>query len=187
MVESYLRQSPLAPLGLLARAAADADAGVTLCERPFRHQVNLRGDAAVAKAAGIALPTKPNTASENALWLGPDEWLITGDTDPAPALREALKGLHATVTDVSEARAVIGLSGPHARDVLAKGCPLDLHPREFGLGRCAQSILAQAAVILHQKDAAPTYDIYVARSYAGYLWAWLEDAAAEYGLAVSAG
>ena len=187
MVESYLRQSPLAPLGLLARAAPDTDAGVTLCERPFRHQVNLRGGAAVARAAGIALPREPNTATENALWLGPDEWLICGDSDPAPALREAVKGLHGTVTDVGEGRAVIGLSGPHARDVLAKGCPLDLHPREFRPGRCAQSILAQAAIILHQRDATPSYDIHVARSYAGYLWSWLEDAAAEYGLAVSAG
>ena len=185
MVESYLRQSPLAPLGLLARAVPDA-AGITLCERPFRHRVNLRGGADVAEAVGPALPSQPNTATESALWLGPDEWLICGDTDPAPALLEAVKGLHATVTDVSEARAVIGLSGPHARDVLAKGCPLDLHPREFGPGRCAQSVLGQVAIILHQRDATPTYDIHVARSYAGYLWTWLEDAAEEYGLAVSA-
>ena len=33
----------------------------------------------------------------------------------------------------------------------------------------------------------PTYDIYVLRSFAEYLWLWLEDAAQEYGLAVTTG
>ena len=47
--------------------------------------------------------------------------------------------------------------------------------------------LGQTAIIMHRLDTGPTYDIHVARSYAGYLWSWLEDAAAEYGLAVSAG
>jgi sarcosine oxidase gamma subunit len=34
-------------------------------------------------------------------------------------------------------------------------------------------------------DKAPTFDIYVARSFAEYLWAWLEDAGGEYGVAVA--
>jgi sarcosine oxidase subunit gamma len=70
---------------------------------------------------------------------------------------------------------------------MMKGCSLDLHPREFGPGRCAQSTLAKAQIILHQLDDGPTYDLYVARSFAEYLWAWLEDASLEYGMAVVAG
>ncbi len=88
---------------------------------------------------------------------------------------------------MSDGRAVIGLSGPHASDVLMKGCSLDVHPRKFAPGDCAQSMLAKALVILHQTDAAPAYDIYVERSFADYLWSWLEDAAAEYGLAIVRG
>jgi sarcosine oxidase subunit gamma len=126
-----------------------------------------------------------------ALWLGPDAWLLTCPPAEAAAriesLRVALAEVHAAVVDVSDDRAVIRLAGPSARDVLAKGCPLDLHPRTFAAGRCAQSLLAKASVLLHPLDDAPggpVFDIYVARSFAHYLWAWLEDAGREYGVGI---
>ena len=209
MVESYLRQSPLSHLGLPARAAAGAaeTAGVTLGERAHRCQINLRGLAispaftsAVRQATGIGLPTAANTVAVAgdlaALWLAPDEWLIVGPADPAAAgreaplagaLRAALSGQHAAVTDVSEARTIITVSGPRARDVLAKGTPIDLHPREFGPGRCVQTGLASANVILRQVDDRPGYEIHVLNSFADYLWSWLEGGSREYGVAVAAG
>src|SRR3990172_5373100 len=97
MVEPYLRRSPLAHLGLAARAAAArAGAGIVLGERAHRCQIDLRGDAAdpalaqaVAEAAGLTLPIEPNTVAEAgalaALWLGPDERLIVGSPRPRPA------------------------------------------------------------------------------------------------------
>lgn len=203
MAEAYLRLSALAHLGLEARAVADpGEAGVVLSERPGRGQIDLRGEAedtgflgAVEQAIGFALPLEAGTTASGgeatALWLGPNEWLVVTPPDgqgaAAEALRAALKDLWAAVTDVSGSRAVIGLSGRHAREVLMKGCSLDLHPRVFGPGRCAQSALARALVLLHQTDKAPSYDLYVHRSFAEYLWLWLEDAAAEYGLAVVSG
>lgn len=207
MAETYLAQSPLAHLGLAQRAAADAGraagAGVLVCERAPRGQIALRGDAAdaafmeaVAAVLGFVPPVDPTTAAGGAafprlLWLGPDEWLaVTEDgeaAETAKALGSALAGRHAQALDVSDARAVIGLGGPAARDVLAKGCTLDLHPRVFGAGRVARTLLARAPVILHQLVDTPEYDLYVARSYADYLWAWLEDAGAEFGAAVVAG
>ena len=199
MVESYLRQSPLAHLGLAARAEADAaTAGVVLCERPFLGHVDLRGDAAKArfrdaarKALGVALPVESNTAAASktvtVLWRGPDQWLVVTAEGGGAAMAEALDAAPATTVDVSDAWAVIGLSGPKARDVLMKGCSVDLHPREFGPGRCVGTRLALATVVIHQTTKQPAYHIHVARSYAAYLWAWLEDAAGEYGLAVTAG
>ena len=47
--------------------------------------------------------------------------------------------------------------------VLAKGCRLDLHPRAFTPGMCAQTVIAQIGVLLHQCDEVPTYDLYVLR------------------------
>ena len=74
--------------------------------------------------------------------------------------------------------------------MLAKGCPLDLHPRAFTPGSCAQSLLAKADVLIHLRADdprhGPTFDLYVARSFAHYLWAWLEDAGREYGVQVDA-
>ena len=200
MVEPYLRRSPLAHKSLTARAAeSHPDAGVAMGEAPHRCQIDLRGNiedpafaAAVSSVLGVELPRTPNrTATGNGLtafWLGPDEWLVVGasgrEAELAPALQRALAGQHAAVIDVSEARTVIVVSGRHARELLQKGTPLDLHPREIQPGYCAQTALSKANVILHQTDAAPRYDIYVLNSFADYLWNWLERAAAEYGLAV---
>ena len=201
MAESYLRQSPLAHLGLESRAQAERGAaGIAMAERRFPGIVNLRGkaeDEAFAEAAqkvlGFALPVEPNTAAgkgkTQALWLGPDEWWAVGEDGAklAAQLAVALDGQGAGVTEVGESRTCIRISGPKARDLLAKGCSLDLHPRVFGPGRCAQTLLAKAEVVLHQIDDEPAYEVTVARSFAEYLWLWLEDAAGEYGMAVVTG
>ena len=206
MADAYLRQSPLAHLGLAARAANAVEGheeGVVLCERPARGQIGLRGDAsrpafrqAVKAILGFVPPTKAATAAggtglPRALWLGPDEWLVVTDDDAAAAtaadLTAALERQHVQVVDLSDARAVIGLAGPHARDVLMKGCTVDMHRRAFGPGRCARTLLAKAQVIVHQTSQAPDYDLYVQRGIAEYLWAWLEDAGLEYGVRVTAG
>ena len=200
MVEAYLRQSALAHRGL-QRAAAEtpASAGITLSERPFRATMTLRGDpgdagvlAAVRAAAAVDLPLEPNTTqragSVTALWLGPDEWLITAPAGEervlVPALRASLGDRPAAVVDLTESRTVIAVSGAPARELLAKGCTLDLHPRAFPAGACAQTGLARAGVLIHLVDETPTFEITILRSFADYLWAWLADAAREYGVAL---
>jgi sarcosine oxidase subunit gamma len=151
-----------------------------LREIPFRAQVNLRG-----QVPGLPGPgTSSSDGERTTLWLGPDEWLVLGPDGSQDAierdLRAAIDGWGA-VTDVSGQRTTLELSAPHARDVLAKGCSLDLHPRAFGPGRCAQADVARANVVLHQLDDAPTYELLVAGSLAAYLAAWLADAIEEYG------
>ncbi len=205
MVESYRQQSPLDHLALTTHPARHADdAGLILGQRSFMELINLRGDAnrsdftdAVRHAVKIDLPISANTAAGKSagphiLWLGPDEWLIVAKPGSgermATALRNALAGQHAAVTETGQSRTCITIGGSHARDVLAKGCALDLHPSAFGAGQCAQTLLAKAGVILHlplaPKGAEPMFEIHVLRSFAAYLWAWLEDAAQEYGLRV---
>jgi sarcosine oxidase subunit gamma len=95
------------------------------------------------------------------------------------------------VTDVSESRTVITLSGPAARDVLARGISLDLHARAFGPGQCAQTSLSRVNVLLHQTDndgstGAPSYEIYVLKSFSDYLWRWLGLIAEDFGMSVQA-
>lgn len=211
MVDRHLRQSPLAHLRLEARAVAAAEAGkagVRIGEIPYRGQINLRGNRAkkpfrdaVEKACGLVLPYTPNTVAGNhdladgprALWLGPEEWLMVcapgSEAGLADALRRELAGRRAAVTDVGEARTVIALSGPKARQVLMKGCSLDFHPKSFAPGHCTQSPLAHLPAIIHhiafdKKTGGSDYDIYIARSFAEFLWRWLEDAGDEYGTAV---
>ena len=202
MVERYLRQSPLASLQLAARVGAGPEgAGIRLSDGGFVGQLLLRGSgdgrfrmAAVA-ALATALPLEPNRVTEadgiRALWLGPDEWLIVTREERLEGLTRALlhelAGQSLAITDVSEARAVIGIAGPAARDVLSQGLSLDLHPRAFGPAQAAQTLLARVPVILHQRSDEPRYDLYAPRSLAEYLWHWLEDAARDCGVAVAAG
>jgi sarcosine oxidase subunit gamma len=177
--------------------------GVRLSERSGLGKIDLRGDphdrafmAAVGRVLDLLLPSEPCTAAARdhigALWLGPDEWLVTCPaaevTGLQSALREALAAVHAAITDVTDGRVAIRLAGPSARDVLAKGCPLDLHARAFPAGRCAQSLLAKASVLIHlvddEPERGPSFDVYIARSFAHYLWMWLEDAGREYGVLI---
>jgi sarcosine oxidase, subunit gamma len=190
------------PLTPTAALEAAQPRGVRLCERRLG-KIELRGDpddrafmAAVGRTLDVLLPGEPNTTAARgdltALWLGPDAWLLTCPPDEVAAhigsLREAVSDVHAAITDVSDGRVALRLGGPNARDLLAKGCPLDLHPRAFASGRCAQSLLAKASVLIHLLDddarRGPTFDVYVARSFAHYLFAWLEDAGREYGVQV---
>jgi sarcosine oxidase subunit gamma len=113
-------------------------------------------------------PVEPNTTAGRALWLGPDEWLVIGS-------REEDFPDAAAAVDVSAARICFELAGDDVEDVLAQGCSLDLHPSVFRPGRCAQTLLAKAQVILHRRDEA-TFRVLVRPSYANYLRAWLEDA-----------
>jgi sarcosine oxidase, subunit gamma len=202
MVEAYLRRSPLTHRALLTKAVDQlGDAEVGLGERAHRMQLNVRGDSgdaafvtAVKGAAGVDIATAANRftqAGDRAcLWLGPNECLIVGpsggERELTAGLRTVFVGLDAAVTDVSESRTTILLQGPRARDLLQKGMPIDLHPREFQTGQCAQTHIAGANVIIRQLDDRPTYEVFVLNSFAEHLWLWLESAAREYQMVVLA-
>ena len=171
------------------------EAGIVALERAALGHINLRGNAsdnafaaAVAQAFGASLPLAPNSVVEGskgiAYWLGPDEWLLVvpaaAEAALAAALRQALAGVHCAITEVSGGQVVIELQGAQVRELLAKECPLDLEAPEFVPGRCAQTRLAKAGVLLRPL-AGGAIELIVRRSFAGYLWKWLAEAAAEYG------
>jgi len=161
--------------------------GLAMDPAPERNRLLLRGQPGeaflglVGDVAGIAPPVTPNTAAIGGaaaiLWLGPDEWLVETEAVPLGPFAAALAGMHAAVLDVSDAYAAIRLSGARVPDVLSSGCSLDLHPRVFP--GVARTLLGKADVLLHRigHGDEPTFDVYVARSYADYLWRWLAVAA----------
>jgi sarcosine oxidase, subunit gamma len=127
-------------------------------------------------AARLGFPTEPNTVTGDAvrttLWLGPDEWLVVGpsgtDADIVAELESALDGTHHSVVDVGANRAVLELRSADRYELLATGCPIDLHPRGgWAPGRCAQTVFAHAQVLLHELDAATR--VFVRPSFADYV------------------
>ena len=193
MADTLTRRSPLQ--GFSDRFAAMPDSA-RVCEEPFLTMVDLRVDASgpggVSASAVLGVPALPSTPSTlldggdiAVIWFGPDEWLLTSrDRSPEALearLREAVTAHGGAAVDVSAQRSTVRLRGAHARDVLAKGCSIDLHPREFGPGAAVQTILGQAAVVLIPlSDDGSDYRILVRSSFAGYLAEWLIDAAGEF-------
>lgn len=159
---------------------------------PLTASLDLRVDAARPgpDALGGPLPTTPNTWAPmrdgRAVWLGPDEWLLTGAStlDEEP-VRAAVAPLGGTVVDVSAQRTGVRLRGRDARELLAFGCALDLRPASFPPGSCAQTLLGQSGVLLiadQEGDGAVrgVVDVVVRSSFAGYVAGWLLDAAEEF-------
>lgn len=159
--------------------------------------LNLRGNAddpafrsAVSQVLSLELPLQPCSSVADAdhrlVWVGPDDWFVIGPRKQASGiesrLREALTGMHSAVTDVSGGYTVLHLSGNPVREVLAQGCPLDLHPRAFGPGSSAGSVFFKTSIWLWQTDMAPTYEVLVRRSFMGYFWLMLERSTQECGL-----
>ena len=193
MAETLTATSPLE--GWRERFA-QLPATVKLSEEPFVAMVDLRIDpdgpasSRASAVLGVELPTTPSTyvstATLTAIWMGPDEWLITAGTRSAATLETELRaavGEDGAAIDVSAQRTTLRLSGPDAREVLAKGCSLDLHPKVFRKGTAAQTMLGLAGVVLIAlDDAGSDYRILVRASFARYLADWLIDAAEEFGV-----
>jgi len=163
------------------------EGGLDLFEEHGLQQIGLRlRPPFSAYMAGLPLPLEPNRVAAmgamRSLWLGPDEWLLTAPENATPGLfgrlQRAVGGRRAAVTDLSSSRAVIAVAGERARDLLAAGCGLDLHPRVFAPGQCAQTLFARVPIILDQVGAQPQYRLFVRRSYARWLCAYMIDAAA---------
>ncbi|MGH8867656.1 MAG: sarcosine oxidase subunit gamma [Actinomycetes bacterium] len=190
------RVSPLAAYESRFAAATRESAGaVGLAELSFLTHLDLRVDPTsravdeIGQALGVPLTLSPGTSTSagdlTVVWLGPDEWLVLAPPGQAAPLEERVRaaagGGHVAVVDVSAQRTTVLVSGTRARDVLAHGCAIDLHPREFGTGASASTLLARTQVVLVAHDVdVPAYWLLVRSTFAAYLGDWLLDAATEY-------
>lgn len=151
--------------------------GIGAREIPFLSQASLR--AVESDARSLAVPTDPNTWLRNdareVLWLGPDEWLVVSEVVPAAeivrAFEKRLAGSVGSAVDVSANRAVFELGAPDRQERLAATCGLDLHPRAWRSGMCAQTLLANVQVLLQERDSATR--VFVRPSFAGHVVAVL--------------
>jgi sarcosine oxidase subunit gamma len=195
MADTLIRRNPL---HTYETRFVQLPTSASITDEPFVCMVDLwvdpdgAGGAAAAQVLGLAaLPTTPSTVVAGrdsvVIWLGPQEWLVTSaDRDGEvleAALRNAVSDHGGAAVDVSAQRTMVRLRGAHARDVIAKGCSLDLHPSVFGRGGAAQTVLGQAGVVLIPlSDNGTDYRIIVRSSFARYLADWLIDAAEEFGV-----
>ena len=201
-MSNVVLESPLAAIiGLGQRVLSVDGASVTLGEVPFVNMLNIRGNAAdpqfadaVQRVTGLALPVQANTTTLGAagqlLWLGPDEWVlklppggsqyqIAGPLEAVEsALRTALAGQHVSLVTVGHGFTTLTVRGAGAGALLARGCPLDFHPRAFAAGAVAQTHVAKAGATIVCLAAGSHFELTVRRSFADYLFRWLCEAGA---------
>jgi sarcosine oxidase subunit gamma len=161
------------PLHDLRDRLATLSGAITVVEVPFLAQINLR-------TTGLSGP-RPGRSTRagdvDVLWLGPDEFLVIGPPGSEERLIAAYGGPGASVVDVSAQRTALDLDGPGARELLAFGCSIDLHPRVFAVGDCAQTVLAHTPVVLQRRESG--FRVLVRASFAAHLGAWILDASPE--------
>jgi len=169
---------------------ATFEGAVTVEEAGLRGMITLRGDltsdkmaAAVKTATGLAIPRARQIKTgmkATVAWMSPDELLLIVDHAKADAtvanLSKSLKGEHHLAVNVSDARAVFTISGKGAREVLAKGAPVDLSPDGLKKGEIRRTRVGQiaAAFWLTGDDELV---LVCFRSVAGFMFDWLRTAA----------
>jgi len=154
---------------------------VSVNDMGLRGMVTLRADlsdpkvAAICTAlAGVSMPAQGFAAAngdKGLFWMSPDEVLIMLPYAEVPAalqqIENALEGQHHLAVDVSDARAVMQVTGPFAREVIAKLAPVDVHPDSFPVGRFRRTRLGQVAAAFWLRDK-DTFEVICFRSVAEY-------------------
>ncbi len=180
MVELYFESA-------LAHSAVPQNLAAGLREIAGRGMIDLRSLASDRKfmssakdVLGLELPKKPRTSASwgdiKVLWLSIDQWLILCPQARTAGLlanlRNALANIHSLAVDVSDMRAIIRLEGEGSREILMKGCSLDLLGGAYTPGTVRRMRFAEIAALLHVVEN-DVFDIYVFRSYAHYAWEFL--------------
>jgi len=126
-------------------------------------------------------PRRAPTWPYSFIWAGPERWLVTSiaPEDLEQTLRTEVADL-AAVTDQTDSRSLLRISGPKARATLAKLLPIDLHPRAFTPNQTALTAAIHINLQIWQLDDTPTYELCVFRSYADHFHHALHAAAAEF-------
>jgi len=165
--------------------------GIKIQELPYVNKINLRLDpnnnvymSSCGKILGAVLPTKPNTYVQNEkvkiIWLGPDEWMIINDQENELfiKLKNELGDLEASVTDVSENRTIIRLSGKKIMTLLSKFLVLDIEKNLGNQSSCAQTIFVKVPILLirnNDNNKIPVIDIFTNKSHANYIYNLIVD------------
>ena len=163
--------------------------GVDIQELPFINKINVRIDIndnqniiKCGKLINAILPIQPNTYVKNnnvkAIWLGPNEWLITNNQNLYNNLKNEIGDIQASVTDVSENRTVIRISGDQIFKLLSKFLVLDLEKNLPDESSCAQTLFVKVPVLLvrnNNEKQIPEIDIFTNRSHAKYIYNLIVD------------
>ncbi|PPR47344.1 MAG: hypothetical protein CFH19_00593 [Alphaproteobacteria bacterium MarineAlpha5_Bin9] len=154
-------------------------------------KINLRFDpnskelkSITSKILDIIIPTIPNTYSEKEkqkiIWLGPNEWLIIDSEEKLDddLLNKSLGDENASVTNISESKTILRISGKKTFSLLSKFLVLDLEKNLSNDHLCVQTIFLKVPILLVRNknfDNIIEIDIFINRSHVNYIYNILID------------
>jgi methylglutamate dehydrogenase subunit D len=147
---------------------------------------------ACGSAFGAKAPARPHAVTAQGttlIWSGPDQFLVLGPRGNVVAKAQAAFAGIASLSEQSDGRSLIRLSGPRVRDMLAKVCSLDLDPEVFPAGTAAATFIDHTSVNLWRGEDSGSevvFHLLIFATFAESLWHTLLDSGAEYGVTIDA-
>ena len=188
-LENFLAKNPL----------QEAQADMELRILQDRGHINLRGNPLDSHflevsrrilGQDLALENNTITVGEHLVfWLGPNEWLLVSPDAVTRRLLNQfemmLSDCFACATDLSGGQMLLEIEGDQVRQLLAKGCTINFHPREFKHLSCVQSGIAKASALIGYVREPDCFAIVVRRSFGEYLANWLSHAGRDFGIGIN--
>ena len=134
---------------------------------------------------GLRFPIENSKVERNKetriLWSAPRTWFIISKKENIiNNIKEKCTDENFAITDISHSRAVIQIKGLQAREILKKGCPLNIN--EFKTNNCAGTVFHGISIVVDLIDNNPdTFNLLTLRSFGESFYHHITDAALESG------
>ena len=115
------------------------------------------------------------------LWNAPRTWLIiSSKKNIVSSIKDKCDNENFAVTDISHSRAVIQIKGLQAKEVLKKGCPININ--EIQVNNCAGTVFNGITIVVDCVNNNPdTFNLLALRSFGETFYHHITDAALEFG------
>ncbi len=137
------------------------------------------------KIGDLDLPLESPKATMNketrVLWNAPRTWLIiSSKKNIVSSIKDKCDNENFAVTDISHSRAVIQIKGLQAKEVLKKGCPININ--EIQVNNCAGTVFNGITIVVDCVNNNPdTFNLLALRSFGETFYHHVTDAALEFG------
>ncbi len=134
---------------------------------------------------GLGFPIENSKVESNKetriLWSAPRTWFVISKKENIiNNIKEKCTDENFAITDISHSRAVIQIKGLEAREILKKGCPLNIN--EFKTNNCAGTVFHGISIVVDLIDNNPdTFNLLTLRSFGESFYHHITDAALESG------
>ena len=134
---------------------------------------------------GLGFPIENSKVESNKetriLWSAPRTWFIISKKENIiNNIKEKCTDENFAITDISHSRTVIQIKGLQAREILKKGCPLNIN--EFKTNNCAGTVFHGISIVVDLIDNNPdTFNLLTLRSFGESFYHHITDAALESG------